>query len=116
MKSGEWAVEHLGGKGKVIILQGAPGVASDDRRDGFLSIVEKHPDIEVVLGPFTDFDRSKAFDAAQNMLAVHDDVDLIYGGVHRGRARRRPGRETARQSPTRSPPWGSGAPATRSPP
>ena len=79
VKSGEWAVEHLGGKGKVIILQGAPGVASDDRRDGFLSIVEKHPDIEVVLGPFTDFDRSKAFDAAQNMLAVHDDVDLIYG-------------------------------------
>ena len=79
VKSGEWAAEHLGGKGKVIILQGAPGVASDDRRDGFLSIIEKHPDIEVVLGPFTDFDRSKAFDAAQNILAVHDDVDLIYG-------------------------------------
>ena len=77
--SGEWAADHLGGKGKIAILQGAPGVASDLRRDGFLSVVEKHPDIEVIIGPFTDFDRSKAFDAAQNMLTAHDDIDLIYG-------------------------------------
>jgi len=31
------------------------------------------------MGPFTDFDRTKAFDAAQNLLAAHDDIDLIYG-------------------------------------
>ena len=77
--SGEWAAQHLGGKGKIAILQGAPGVASDLRRDGFLGVVEKHPGIEVVIGPFTDFDRSKAFDAAQNLLTAHDDIDLIYG-------------------------------------
>ena len=77
--SGEWAAERLGGAGKIVILQGAPGVASDQRRDGFLSVVEKHPDIEVILGPHTDFDRSKAFDAAQNLLIAHDDIDLIYG-------------------------------------
>ena len=77
--SGEWAAEHLGGKGKIVILQGAPGVANTLRRDGFLSVIERFSDIEVVLGPFTDFDRSKAFDAAQNMLIAHDDIDLIYG-------------------------------------
>ena len=31
------------------------------------------------MGPYTDFDRSKAFDAAQNLLTAHDDIDLIYG-------------------------------------
>ena len=77
--SGEWAVKHLGGKGKVAILQGAPGVVSDQRRDGFLRVVEQHPEIEVIMGPHTDFDRSKAFDAAQNLLTAHDDIDLIYG-------------------------------------
>jgi len=77
--SGEWAAEHLGGKGKLVIIQGAPGVASDLRRDGFLSVIDKHPDIEVVIGPYTDFDRSKAFDAAQNLLTAHDDINLIYG-------------------------------------
>lgn len=77
--SGEWAAKHLGGSGKIAILQGAPGVASDQRRDGFLGVVEKFPGIEVVIGPFTDFDRSKAFDAAQNLLTAHDDIDLIYG-------------------------------------
>jgi len=77
--SGEWAVEHIGGKGKIAIIQGAPGVTNDQRVGGFMEIVDKHPDIEVVMGPFTDFDRSKAFDAAQNLLTAHDDIDLIYG-------------------------------------
>lgn len=77
--SGEWAAEHLGGKGKIAILQGAPGVVSDQRSGGFLKVVEEYPDIEIVMGPHTDFDRSKAFDAAQNLLTAHDDIDLIYG-------------------------------------
>ncbi|MDE0521603.1 MAG: substrate-binding domain-containing protein [Boseongicola sp.] len=79
VKSGEWAAEQLGGKGKVLILRGAPGVVSDERGGGFLSVVEQHPDIEVVMGPYTDFDRAKAYDAAQNMLAAHPDINLIYG-------------------------------------
>ena len=77
--SGEWAAEHLDGKGKIAILQGAPGVVSDQRSGGFLKVVEEYPDIEIIMGPHTDFDRSKAFDAAQNLLTAHDDIDLIYG-------------------------------------
>ena len=77
--SGEWAAEHLGGEGKIAILQGAPGVVSDQRSGGFLNVIEQHEGIEVIMGPHTDFDRSKAFDAAQNLLTAHDDIDLIYG-------------------------------------
>ena len=77
--SGSWASMHLGGSGKVVVLQGAPGQASDLRMNGFLSVVKQYPNIEVIIGPHTDFDRSKAFDAAQNLLAAHDDIDLFYG-------------------------------------
>lgn len=77
--SGEWAVEHIGGEGKIAIIQGAPGVTNDLRVGGFMEIVDEYPDIEVVMGPHTDFDRTKAFDAAQNLLTAHDDIELIYG-------------------------------------
>ena len=95
--SGEWAVKYLDGKGKIAIIQGAPGVTNDQRVGGFREVVDKHPDIEVVMGPFTDFDRSKAFDAAQNLLTAHEDLDLIYGvsstvGLGSGQAIRQAGR------------------------
>lgn len=98
--SGEWAVEHIGGAGKIAIIQGAPGVTNDLRVGGFMEIIEKNPDIEVVMGPFTDFDRTKAFDAAQNLLVAHDDIDLIYGvsstiGLGAGQAIRQAGKSEA---------------------
>ena len=95
--SGEWAAEHIGGSGKIAIIQGAPGKTNDQRVGGFMEVVDQNPDIEVVMGPFTDFDRSKAFDAAQNLLAAHDDIDLIYGvsstvGLGAGQAIRQAGK------------------------
>ncbi len=95
--SGEWAVEHIGGAGKIAIIQGAPGVTNDLRVGGFMEIIDQNPDIEVVMGPFTDFDRTKAFDAAQNLLVAHDDIDLIYGvsstiGLGAGQALRQAGK------------------------
>lgn len=77
--AGEWAVGRMDGKGKLAVLQGVPGVVSDKRMNGFLSVVEKSPDIEVVIGIHTDFDRVKAFDATNNLIIAHPDLDLIYG-------------------------------------
>lgn len=95
--SGEWAAEHLGGEGKIAIIQGAPGVTNDQRIAGFVEVIENSPDIEVVMGPHTDFDRTKAFDAAQNLLTAHDDIKLIYGvsstiGLGAGQAIRQAGK------------------------
>ena len=95
--AGAWAALALDGKGTVAILQGVPGVVSDKRMNGFRSIVETFPDIEVVVGVHTDFDRVKAFDATQNLLAARDDIDLIYGvstavGLGAGQAVRQAGK------------------------
>ena len=77
--AGEWAAGRLGGKGKLAVLQGVPGVVSDQRMNGFLSVIETHPDIEIIIGVHTDFDRLKAFDATNNLIVAHPDLDLIYG-------------------------------------
>ena len=95
--AGAWAALALDGKGKIAILQGVPGVVSDQRMNGFRSVVDNFPDIEVVVGVHTDFDRVKAFDATQNLLAAHDDLDLIYGvstavGLGAGQAIRQAGK------------------------
>jgi len=94
---GEWAVERLNGSGKVAVLQGVAGNVSDQRMNGFLNVVKEHPDIEVVIGVHTDFDRVKAFEATQNLLAAHPDLDLIYGvstgvGLGAGQAVRQAGK------------------------
>jgi ABC-type sugar transport system substrate-binding protein len=65
--SGSWATMHLSGSGKIAILQGAPGIASDRRMAGFLSIVEQYPNIEVIIGPHTDFEQHQMLYCDQNL-------------------------------------------------
>ncbi len=94
--AGAWSAVKLNGGGKVAVLQGVPGVVSDQRMNGFLSVVEQFPGIEVVVGVHTDFDRVKAFEATQNLLTAHPDLDLIYGvstgvGLGAGQAVRQAG-------------------------
>ena len=95
--AGVWAALQLNGVGKVAVLQGVPGVVSDKRMSGFTSVVEQFPNIEIVVGMHTDFDRIKAFEATQNLLAAHPDLDVIYGvstavGLGAGQAVRQAGR------------------------
>ena len=77
--AGVWTALQLNGVGKVAILQGVPGVVSDKRMGGFTSVVEQFPNIEIIVGVHTDYDRVKAFEATQNLLAAHSDIDAIYG-------------------------------------
>lgn len=95
--AGAWAATALNGNGKVAILQGTPGVVSDSRRDGFISVVEQFPGIEILVDVYTEWDRVQAFEAAENIMAAHPDVALIYGisttiGLGAGQAIRQAGK------------------------
>ncbi|MGF1626123.1 MAG: sugar ABC transporter substrate-binding protein [Alphaproteobacteria bacterium] len=94
--AGAWAALALNGQGKIAILQGSPGVTSDSRRDGFRQVVDHFPGIEVIVDVHTDYDRVKAFEATQNLIAAHDDLRLVYGvsttiGLGAGQAIRQAG-------------------------
>jgi ribose transport system permease protein len=67
--------DKLGGKGKIVILQGQAGTsAARERAQGFANGLKAHPGIRVVAQQPADFDRTKGLDVMSNLLQAHPDV------------------------------------------
>ncbi|GAH89177.1 unnamed protein product, partial [marine sediment metagenome] len=76
---GEAAVELLDGKGKVAILEGITAQSTGrERLEGFRSVVDEYPDIEVVASLPGNWDKAEGLAVAEDILVSHPDVDLIY--------------------------------------
>lgn len=71
----------MGGKGKVAILNAPPGIIiRDQRTNGFLDgLKQHHPDISVVADQVADWDRKKAQDVLNTILAANPDLGGVYG-------------------------------------
>lgn len=77
---GELVAEELGEDGGTIIeIRGdAGGAVSRDRSDGFHSALEDNPDIEIVEGPYSDYIRSNAVTAMQDLIQTNSDAAAVY--------------------------------------
>ncbi len=73
--------DAMGGKGKVAILNAPPGIIiRDQRTNGFVDgLKQHHPDIEVVADQVADWDRKKAQDVLNTILAANPDLGGVYG-------------------------------------
>lgn len=70
--------EKLGGKGKVIILEGPPGAQNaQERLAGMRKELENYPDIEVVASQTTNFKRTEGLQVTENLLQRFPDVNAI---------------------------------------
>ncbi|MEG8277596.1 ABC transporter permease/substrate-binding protein [Streptomyces sp. AHA2] len=70
--------DKLGGKGKIVILQGQAGTsAARERAQGFADGLKAFPGIEVVAQQPADFDRTKGLDVMSNLLQAHPDVQGV---------------------------------------
>lgn len=70
--------EKLGGKGKIVILQGQAGTsAARERAQGFAGGLKAYPGIQVVAQQPADFDRTKGLDVMSNLLQAHPDVQGV---------------------------------------
>lgn len=75
--AGNYIIEKLGGKGKVVELEGIPGTtAARDRGEGLnksakgkLDIVAKQP---------ADFDRTKGLTVMENILQAQPEIDAVF--------------------------------------
>ncbi|GAA3105044.1 hypothetical protein GCM10017687_15850 [Streptomyces echinatus] len=70
--------ERLGGKGKIVILQGQAGTsAARERAAGFARGLKAYPGIQVLAQQPADFDRTKGLDVMSNLLQAHPDVQGV---------------------------------------
>lgn len=71
--------EKLGGKGKVVILQGTAGTsASRERGQGFTEGLKAYPGIKIAAKQPADFDRTKGLDVMTNLLQSNADVSGVF--------------------------------------
>lgn len=77
-RAGEFAVEKLDGKGKVVILRGTLGTDLENQRfSGFRDAIADS-EIEVVSEQSANFDRTTAFNTIENILQANPDINLVY--------------------------------------
>lgn len=77
--AGEVIVEALGGKGKVVELQGVPGTsAARDRGQGFHEAVDAAEGIEVVASQPANFDRTQGLNVMENILQAQPEIDAVF--------------------------------------
>jgi ribose transport system substrate-binding protein len=79
IEEAQWVGEEIG-SGPIAEIQGFVGGGDAELyHDNFTKELAKdYPDIEVVASPVGDWDRAKARAGAQDILAAHPDVKLIY--------------------------------------
>ena len=75
--AGNYIVEKLGGKGKVVELEGIPGTtAARDRGEGFNKAIAGK--LEVVAKQSADFDRTKGLTVMENILEAQPEINAVF--------------------------------------
>jgi len=77
--AGQYLVDTLGGKGKIVEIQGIMGTnVAQNRSTGFNEIISANPDMEIVSTQVADFDRAKAMSVMENILQANPEIDGLY--------------------------------------
>lgn len=71
-------VEKIGGKGNILIIEGTPTTAPQDRVKGCEEVISANPDIKVVGRQAGKNDRASGLDLATDMLTANADVQGIF--------------------------------------
>jgi ribose transport system substrate-binding protein len=75
---GKWVAEQIGGKGKVLVLEGMPGgQTATDRKTGAMQALAEYPDIEVISLP-ADWQTAKGQTVTEDVLTANPDLAGIF--------------------------------------
>ncbi|QWW20446.1 substrate-binding domain-containing protein [Schaalia sp. 19OD2882] len=77
-QSCEALVDKIGGKGNILVIEGTPTSAPQDRVKGCDEVLKAHPDIKVVARQAGKNDRASGLDLATDMLTANKDVVGIF--------------------------------------
>ncbi len=75
----EWLAKELGGKGKVIMMDGLPGhPAAEARKKAAEAVFKKYPGIEILKEEYGWWDNAKAQAIMNDLLAAYPQIDGVF--------------------------------------
>ena len=78
---GQYFVKQVGTSGKYAELLGLVGDNNTwNRSEGFHSVVDRFPELEMVSQLSADFDRARALDVLESVLQANPDIDAVFAG------------------------------------
>lgn len=77
--AGEYIMRAIGGKGKVAVIRGVLGVATqEDRLTGFRDVLAQTPGVECVSVQPANSERALGMSVMENMLTSHPDLRAVF--------------------------------------
>ncbi|RWP67009.1 ABC transporter substrate-binding protein [Mesorhizobium sp.] len=83
-QAAKFLIDSIGGKGKILVLNGPAGVSvSDDRRKGADAALKAHPEVTVLAETNTPYNVAPAQEAVTSLLFANSEIDgiLSLGGA-----------------------------------
>lgn len=79
-RAGEWLVDQTNGKANIVELTGTTGSSvAKDRQDGFMEIIEKNPDMQIIASQTGDFARANGQKVMENIIqAKGSEITAVY--------------------------------------
>jgi ribose transport system substrate-binding protein len=77
-KSAEFIVQKLGGKGKIVVLEGIPSTVNTDRVNAAKEVFKASPGIQIVAEDSGMWNREKAEKIMQNMIVSQPQIDAVW--------------------------------------
>lgn len=74
----EWMVKEMGGKGKIVVLEGMSIPINKQRVDAFNEVVKNYSDIEILDSQPADWSTQKALRLMENYLQKHKHIDAVW--------------------------------------
>lgn len=75
----EWLVDKLDGKGKIVVLNGIAGTATDSLRWGSAEeVFKQYPDIEILGSANASWDYAQGKAAMESMLSAYPEIDGVW--------------------------------------
>jgi ribose transport system substrate-binding protein len=76
--SAEWMAKEMGGKGKMVVLEGIPCVINTERIEAFNEVIEKYPNIEILDSQPAYWQTQKGLEIMENYLQKYDHIDAVW--------------------------------------
>ena len=74
----QYMMDKLGGKGNVVIIEGNPaGQTSQDRVRGFVEIINKYPNVKLLVSQPGMFQRAEAMNIMENIIQSNPEIDAV---------------------------------------